>query len=181
MIASLLDAWTAPNPIALAILAFISVQRLAELALSARNTRLLLAKGAVEVGRWHYAPMVALHACWLGGLWLVGPTSPVSFPLLGVFFLLQAARLWVLATLGKRWTTRIIVVSDAPLVLSGPYRVLRHPNYCIVAAEILILPLVFGLVTFALVFTVLNAVILWIRIREEDAALRASQQQRVHR
>jgi methyltransferase len=175
VIASLFDAWTTPDPIAVAVLAIVTVQRLAELALSSRNTRLLLAKGAREVGRWHYAPLVALHACWLGGLWLLAPVRGVSLGLLALFVVLQIARLWVLATLGERWTTRIIVLPNAPLVLSGPYRLLRHPNYCIVAAEILVLPLAFGLVMFACVFTALNAIVLWVRIREEDAVLRPSQ------
>jgi methyltransferase len=171
VIASLLDAWTAPNPIAVAVLAFVSLQRLAELALSWRNTRRLLAKGAREVGRRHYRPMVALHACWLLGLWILAPGRAVSLPVLLAFALLQVARVWVLATLKERWTTRIIVVPGAPLLHSGPYRILRHPNYCIVAGEILLLPLAFGLVAFAVLFTFLNAIVLCVRIREEDAAL----------
>ena len=172
VIASLQDALTAPNTLAVAVLAFVSLQRLAELGLARRNMRLLMAKGGVEVGRRHYPPMVVLHAGWLLGLWILAPTRSVNLPPLLLFALLQAARLWVLASLGERWTTRIIVVPGAPLVASGPYRFLRHPNYCIVAAEILVLPLAFGLVTFAVVFTLLNAVMLWVRIREEDAALR---------
>jgi methyltransferase len=96
-------------------------------------------------------------------------------PLLGIFGLLQCARLWVLLSLGKRWTTRVIVLPGAALVATGPYRFLRHPNYCIVAAEILVLPLAFGLITFALAFTALNAIVLSLRIREEDAALRRNQ------
>lgn len=177
MIASLFDAWTAANPISVAVLAFISVQRMAELALSRRNTQRLLAKGAIEVGRRHYPPMVALHSCWLLGLWLMAPSRAPSQPLLLVFALLQGARVWVLATLGDRWTTRIIVLPGVPLLRTGPYRIVRHPNYCIVAAEILVLPLAFGLVMFAFVFTALNAIVLWVRIREEDAALRRSQAQ----
>ena len=172
VIASLLDAWTAANPISIAVLAFVSVQRLAELAWSRRNTQRLLAKGALEVGRWHYRPMVAVHTCWLLGLWLLAASRAVSPPLLLLFALLQGARVWVLATLGERWTTRIIVLPGVPLLRTGPYRILRHPNYCIVAAEVLLLPLAFGLVAFALLFTLLNAIILGIRIREEDAALR---------
>jgi methyltransferase len=172
VIASLFDTWTAANPISVAVLAFVSVQRIAELALSRRNTQRLLAKGAVEVGRRHYRPMVALHGCWLLGLWLMAANRAVSLPLLLLFALLQGARVWVLATLGERWTTRIIVLPNAPLVRAGPYRILRHPNYSIVAAEILLLPLAFGLVAFALLFTLLNAIVLSIRIREEDAALR---------
>jgi len=131
-----------------------------------------LAKGAIEVGRRHYPPMVALHSCWLLGLWLMAPSRAPSQPLLLVFALLQGARVWVLATLGDRWTTRIIVLPGVPLLRTGPYRIVRHPNYCIVAAEILLLPLAFGLVGFALLFTLLNAIILSIRIREEDTALR---------
>ena len=175
VIAALQDALTTPNLLAVAVLAFVSLQRLAELGLARRNTRLLMAKGAVEVGRRHYLPMVVMHAGWLLGLWVLAPARPLSPPLLLVFALLQAARLWVLASLGDRWTTRIIVVPGAPLVASGPYRFLRHPNYCIVAAEILVLPLAFGLVAFAMVFSVLNAAILWLRIRAEDAALHHGQ------
>jgi methyltransferase len=175
VIAVLLDAWRAANPLVVAILTFVSAQRLSELVLARRNTRRLLAKGAVEVGRQHYLPMVVLHACWLLGLWILAPAGGVSLPLLGIFALLQCARLWVLVSLGERWTTRVIVLPGAPLVASGPYRFLRHPNYCIVAAEILVLPLAFGLVTFAVVFTAFNAIILSLRIRQEDAALRRGQ------
>lgn len=175
MIASLLDAWSAANPLALAVLSFVSTERLCELGLARRNTRRLLAKGAVEVGRQHYLPMVVLHASWLLGLWILAPAGGVNLPLLGIFGLLQCARLWVLLTLGERWTTRVIVLPGAALVATGPYRFLRHPNYCIVAAEIVVLPLAFDLITFALVFTALNAVILSLRIREEDAALRRDQ------
>jgi methyltransferase len=175
VIAALLDVWRAANPLVVAILTFVSAQRLSELALARRNTRRLLAKGAVEVGRQHYLPMVALHACWLLGLWILALGGSVSLPLLGIFALLQCARLWVLVSLGERWTTRIIVLPGAPLVASGPYRFLRHPNYCIVAAEIFVLPLAFGLITFAVVFTALNAIILSLRIRQEDAALRRGQ------
>lgn len=175
MIASLLDAWSAANPLALAVLSFVSAERLCELGLARRNTRRLLAQGAVEVGRQHYLPMVGLHAAWLLGLWILAPASAASLPLLGIFGLLQCARLWVLLSLGKRWTTRVIVLPGAALVATGPYRFLRHPNYCIVAAEILVLPLAFGLITFALAFTALNAIVLSLRIREEDAALRRNQ------
>ena len=175
MITSFLDAWRAANPLVVAILTFVSAQRLGELALARRNTRRLLAKGAVEAGRQHYFPMVALHALWLLGLWTLAPARSVSVALLGIFALLQFARLWVLVTLGERWTTRVIVLPGAPLVASGPYRFLRHPNYCIVAAEMLVLPLAFGLPTFAVVFTALNAIILALRIRQEDRALRRGQ------
>ena len=90
---------------------------------------------------------------------------------LGVFVILQALRVWVIATLGPRWTTRIIVLPGAPLVAAGPYRFVSHPNSCVVAAEILVLPLVFGLVWYGIVFSALNAAVLWIRIGAEGAAL----------
>ena len=130
----------------------------------------------MEVGRSHYPPMVLLHAAWLLGLWLAAPARAPSLPLLAVFALLQAGRVWVLATLQERWTTRIIVIPGAPLVRTGPYRFVRHPNYVVVAGEILVLPLAFGLVAFALIFTLLDAIILFIRIREEDAALHQSRE-----
>ena len=155
-----------------AVVAFVIVQRLAELAVSARNTKQLLAAGAHEAGRSHYPLIVALHVLWLIALLVfVDPATVPNFWLLGVFVLLQAARVWVLASLGPRWSTRIIVLPDAPLVVRGPYRFMRHPNYAVVAAEIAVLPLVFGAWQIALVFTVLNAAMLWWRIRVEDQAL----------
>jgi methyltransferase len=165
------------DPIALGVLTFVTLQRLAELMLAHRHTRLLLARGAVEAAPEHYPAIVGLHAAWLIGLWLLAPAREANLALLAAFGLLQVGRFWVLATLGERWTTRIIVLPEAPLVRSGPYRFLSHPNYCIVAAEILVLPLAFGLVTFAVVFTALNAIMLWVRIRAENAALRSDRRQ----
>lgn len=156
---------------AYAILLLVTLQRLGELVLSARHTRRLRALGAFEVGRGHYPVMVALHASWLLALWLSAGGRAVSFPLLGVFVVLQGLRVWVLATLGLRWTTRIIVLPGAPLVTGGPFRWLRHPNYCVVAGEIAILPLVFGLTRLAAVFSVLNAAMTFVRIRQESRAL----------
>jgi methyltransferase len=156
------------------VLALATLQRLGELLLAERNTRRLLAKGAHEVGRGHYPFIVAIHAGWLVALWLLGPGPPIHVWPLVVYVALQAARVWVIATLGERWTTRIIVLPGAPLVRSGPYRWLDHPNYLIVAAEIAILPLVFGLPAVAAFFSVLNGVALWVRIREENKALAAS-------
>ena len=114
-----------------------------------------------------------LHAAWLAGLWLLAWDRPVSIPWLAVFAVLQAGRLWVLATLGERWTTRIIVLPGETLVRRGPYRLIPHPNYAVVAGEVLVLPLAFGLLSYGLIFSVLNAVILWIRIRSEETALGA--------
>lgn len=158
--------------LSIVVLAFVTLQRLAELVIAHRNTRALLARGACERGAGHYPVMVAMHAAWLIGLWLLAWDRPISPVLLAVFAVLQALRLWVLATLGGRWTTRIIVIPGAPLIRRGPYRIFSHPNYMIVVAEIAILPLAFGLVAFAAVFTALNAAVLWVRLRAEGQALR---------
>ena len=156
---------------AIAILGFVTLQRLVELRLADRHSNRLLAEGAVEHAAGHYPFLVALHMAWLAALWWWAPGRPVDLALLTVFALLQLGRIWVIATLGRRWTTRIIVQPGAPLVRTGPYRFLNHPNYVIVTAEIAVLPLVFGLVAIAVTFSVLNAVILWVRIRAEDKAL----------
>ncbi len=153
------------------VLTLVTLQRLGELLLAERNTRRLLAKGAHEVGRGHYPFIVAIHAGWLVALWLLGPGPPINVWPLVLYVALQAARVWVIATLGDRWTTRIIVLPGAPLVRRGPYRWLDHPNYLIVAAEIAVLPLVFGLPVVAAFFSVLNAIAIWVRIREENRAL----------
>ena len=158
-----------------AILGLVTLQRLGELVLSQRNTDRLLAQGAHEVAPGHYPLIVALHAVWLAGLWCLALWSghaDVSLGWLAVFVILQGLRVWVITTLGPRWTTRIIVLPGAPLVTDGPFRFVSHPNYCIVAAEILVLPLCFGLAWYGIAFSALNAVVLWIRIRAEAAALR---------
>jgi methyltransferase len=154
-----------------AILALVTAQRLGELVLANRNTRRLLAAGGVEHGAGHYPLIVALHAAWLGGLWLLAWDRPVSLAWLAVYAVLQAARVWVLASLGARWTTRIIAVPGETLVKRGPYRFIPHPNYAVVVGEILVLPMVFGLWVYALAFSALNAAVLWIRIRAERRAL----------
>jgi methyltransferase len=155
----------------IALLLFVTLQRLGELAYARRNTRALLERGAFEVGASHYSHIVLLHAAWLGGLWLLAPGRPINFVWFTIFVVLQLLRLWVLSTLKRRWTTRIIVLPGTPLVRSGPYRFMRHPNYAIVAGEIAALPLAFGLSLYALVFSLLNAVILRTRISAERAAL----------
>ena len=155
----------------IAILGFVTAQRLVELRLADRNSNRLLAEGAVEHAAGHYPFLVALHMAWLAALWWWAPGQPVDLALLILFALLQFGRVWVIATLGRRWTTRIIVQPGAPLVRSGPYRYLDHPNYVIVTAEIAVLPMVFGLVEIAITFSALNAIILWVRIRAEAKAL----------
>ena len=157
--------------LAILILALVTLQRLGELWLSNRNTKRLLARGAHEVGARHYPLIVAVHVLWLAALWWLVPGHAVNWFWLGVFVLLQLARVGVIAALGPRWTTRIVVLPGAPLVRDGPYRFVNHPNYVVVAGEIAVLPLVFGLWQAALIFTPLNAAILAVRIREENTAL----------
>ena len=158
--------WTA-----IAILALVTLQRLVELRLSERNTRELLANGAKERGAGHYPFIVAMHAAWLVSLWWFAPGRPIDVALLILFALLQLGRLWVLRTLGPRWTTRIITVPGERLVKTGPYRWFNHPNYAIVTVEIALLPMVFGLWQIAVLFSLLNAAVLMVRIRAENRAL----------
>jgi methyltransferase len=153
------------------VLALVTLQRIGELVLARRNTARLRAQGAVEAGAGHYSLIVTLHAAWLAGLWLLAWDTPPNLLLLILFCTLQIVRVWVLATLGRRWTTRILVLPGEPLVRSGPYRYLRHPNYAVVVAEIAVLPLAFGLVWYALIFSALNAGLLAIRIKAENDAL----------
>jgi methyltransferase len=153
------------------ILALVTIERLGELWLANRNTKRLLAEGAQEHGAGHYPLIVALHASWLAALWWLAPTQPIEPLWLALFFLIEIGRLWVLATLGQRWTTRIIVLPDAPLVRRGPYRFVDHPNYVVVTAEILVLPLAFGLWRTALVFSAINAILLTVRVHSENRAL----------
>jgi methyltransferase len=155
------------------ILALVTLQRLGELVLSRLNTKRLLARGAIEVGADHYPLLVSVHAAWLIALWIWGRDQDVNLLLLALFMVLQGFRLWILVTLGSRWTTRIIVLPGEPLVASGPYRYLSHPNYAVVASEIALLPLALHLPLLALIFTVLNAAMLVIRIRTEARALSA--------
>ncbi|CTQ50392.1 isoprenylcysteine carboxyl methyltransferase family protein [Jannaschia donghaensis] len=156
---------------AILFLTFVIVQRLGELVLAKRNTARLLARGAVEHAPGHYPAIVALHTAWIGALVIWGWDQPLHLGWLALFAVLQGLRIWVLATLGPRWTTRIIVI-DEPLVLGGPFRVLPHPNYAVVIAEIAVTPLVLGLPWIAVIFSVLNAALLFgIRIPAENRAL----------
>lgn len=163
------------------LLLLVTFERLGELWLSKRNTSRLKARGATEHAPGHYPYMVALHVAWLAGLWLLALDRPVNLYWLGVFGVLQVLRIWVLATLGARWTTRIIVLEGAPLVRAGPYRWLSHPNYLVVIGEIAVLPLVFGLGLYALIFSLLNGVLLAVRIKSENDALSAVAPERVSR
>lgn len=149
---------------------FLLSQRLGELAIARRNTTRLRARGAVEYGASHYPLIVLLHAGWLASIAVFGWGQAVHPGWLALFALLQVLRVWILATLGPRWTTRIIVLNE-PLVRKGPFRFLRHPNYTLVVAEIVVAPMVLGLTGVALIFSVMNAAVLFIRIRCENAAL----------
>ena len=153
------------------ILGLVTLSRLAELPFASANSKRLIAAGGHEVAAGHYPAIVALHILWLGALWWLAPGRPISFPLLAAFGLVEVARVWTVQTLGRRWTTRIIIVPGETLVRRGPYRFVNHPNYLVVIAEIALLPLVFGLWQVALVFSILNASVLAVRIRAENRAL----------
>jgi methyltransferase len=159
----------------LIVVGLVALQRLVELAYAARNTRALLAGGAIEIGASHYPLFILLHGSWLICTTIVALVThaQANWWLVGLFALLQCARVWVIATLGPYWTTRIITVPGAPLVRKGPYRFIRHPNYAIVILEIAILPLAFGEIAVAVIFTFLDAALLSYRIRIENRALAA--------
>jgi len=160
--------------IAYAIIALVILQRSVELMLASRNTQKLKARGAVEIGAGHYRFIVLLHMAWLMAvLWLIPTPVVIHWGWILVFLLLQAARVWVIMSLGPYWTTRIISLPQEPLVKRGPYRFVRHPNYLVVAGEILVLPLAFGEIWVAIVFSIVNAAVLYWRIREEEAGLAA--------
>lgn len=154
------------------VVLLVALQRLLELAYAERNTQRLKAAGAVEIGRGHYPFFILLHGSWLIALLVTVPgDAPVSWPLLALFVLLQLTRVWVVGTLGRYWTTRIITLPGAPLVTKGPYRFVRHPNYLVVIGEIAVLPLAFGAWQLALIYSLLNLALLAWRIRAENAAL----------
>jgi methyltransferase len=154
-----------------ALLGAVTAQRVAELWWGRRNAATLLVNGAREAAPGHYPAIVLLHALWLASLWIFGWEHRLNPFWLSIFLALQLLRVWVLSTLGRRWTTRIIVVPRAPLVTSGPYRFLSHPNYCVVVGEIAALPFCLGLPWLALGFSIANAIILLIRVRAENETL----------
>jgi methyltransferase len=153
-------------------LVFVAAQRFGELVWAARNTRQLRRQGAVEADGAGYSLLVMLHVCWLGAMALLVPAAAAPrWPLLGLFAVLQLLRLWVILSLGRFWTTRILSLPGAPLVKKGPYRWLRHPNYLIVGAEIALLPLAFGAVAIAAAFSAANLLLVGRRIRIEERVL----------
>lgn len=153
------------------LISFLIVQRLAELGLAQWNTIRLRERGAIEFGAGHYPIMVALHAFWLLALWMAGHARSVDPFWLTVFAVLQVLRVWVIASLARRWTTRVIVLPGVAPVVRGPFRFVRHPNYWIVAGEIAVVPLALGLPGLALGFSLANAAMLAYRIRVENRAL----------
>jgi methyltransferase len=161
------------------LLAVVTLQRIAELVVARHNTRKLMARGAVEVGSGHYPLIVAVHTGWLLSLWLFGRHQSVNVVGLALYVALQGLRCWVLWTLGSRWTTRIIVLPGETLVAAGPYRLMSHPNYAVVAGEIAVLPWTLDLGWLAVVFTVLNAAVLTIRLRDENRALASCRRARL--
>jgi len=153
-------------------LGLVLLQRVVELVLARRNTVQLRRMGAVEADAEGYPLFVMLHASWLVSLALFVPASATPvWPLLGLFALLQLGRLWVISSLGRYWTTRIVTLPDAPLVQAGPFRWFRHPNYLLVIAEIAVLPLAFGAVPIAVSFSAVNLILIIRRIRIEESVL----------
>lgn len=159
------------SPVGIAV-TLVAAQRLAELAWSARNLRRLRVRGAVEHGRGQYALIVVFHVFWLGGLLLLVPpeTRPDPLPI-ALYAALQMVRLWAIVSLGPYWTTRVVTIPGAPLVARGPYRLLRHPIYAVVVAEIALLPLAFGVWRMAVAFSLANLALLAWRIAVEERAI----------
>ena len=163
----------------LTFIGLLVVERLGELALSARNARRVMARGGKELGQRHFRVMTVLHTAFLVSCVAEVLLLPRPFPgalgwtAFGVALLAQAIRYWAIFTLGDRWNTRIIFLPGAEPVTSGPYRYMRHPNYLAVILELAAVPLIHGAYLTAIVFTLLNAVMLLVRIRAEEAALGA--------
>jgi methyltransferase len=155
------------------LLAYITLLRIAELWWAKQNEAELFAAGGIEYGPTPLSLIVLLHASWLTGLWALAYGHSVNLVFLAFVVVLQIARFWVLVPLGRRWTIRLIVVPGESLVARGPYRFLRHPNYAVVAGEIAAVPLAVGLPLYALIFSVLNAAVLSIRINKENSVLAA--------
>ncbi len=161
---------------AVILLTFLTAHRLGELVIANINTKNLLATGAREIGANHYKYMVLLHGSWLIALWVFGQENEVSKFWLVIFIVLQLGRLWVLGTLKSRWTTRIIIPQNASLVTTGPFRFFKHPNYLVVIGEIAVVPLALGLWWLAVIYTVLNGAMLWVRIGVENSGLNTASQ-----
>lgn len=162
------------------LVVLVALERLAELVVSKRNATWSLERGGVETGKRHYVFMVALHSGLLAGalieVWARRPefVPALGYPMLALVLASQALRWWCIATLGRRWNTRVIVVPGLPLVTDGPYRLMPHPNYVAVVVEGFALPLVGPAWITAAVFTVCNAALLTVRLRVENQALQSA-------
>ncbi|SFM07096.1 isoprenylcysteine carboxyl methyltransferase family protein [Pelosinus propionicus] len=162
----------------LAMACFLISQRLLELYIAENNYKWSIKAGAQEFGKEHYSLFFVLHGCWFIG-WIVessiGKTVAVSelwYVWLSLFVIAQVVRYWCIASLGKAWNTRILVIPDRKLISRGPYQYIKHPNYVAVAIELLVVPLLFGAVITATLATLCNTwLILGIRIPEEEKAL----------
>jgi methyltransferase len=158
------------------IVTVLALLRVVELFHAERNTRRLIAAGGHTLGDRHYPAIVGLHAAWLIALWWAArDVHHPDWALLGLFVALEIGRLWVIATLGPFWTTRIVTLPGAPLIRHGPYRWLKHPNYLIVSLEIPVLPFALGAPRLAVLFGAANVLLLAHRIRVEEDALRGRQ------
>ncbi len=164
------------SPYFILLLGFVVLQRITELLISRRNERWLRAQGAYEVGQRHYPFIVTLHVAFFFSLALevvlfrMAPAAWWWIPFL-LFAAAQTLRYWSIATLGRRWNTRVLILPETEPIRRGPYRYLRHPNYVAVAIELLCLPLIFQAYFTALIFTLLNAIMMSIRIPAEARAL----------
>jgi len=155
-------------------ISFVILLRMGEMILSRRNEAWLLQHGAIETGQRHYPVIIVLHVLFFASLiveYSVKQTITFNVFLLIPFFILQAAKIWIVFSLGKFWNTKIYRIPDAPLIKRGPYRYFKHPNYMIVVIEIAVIPLMFQLVYTAIVFSILNAIVLTIRIYEENKVI----------
>jgi len=155
-------------------ISFIILLRLGELLYSKRNEKWLLQNNAVEYGKKHYPFIVALHVLFILSLileyWIKQPVS-YSVYFLIFYFLLLLFKAWVILSLGKFWNTKIYHIPNVPPIKKGPYKYIKHPNYLIVIIEIAIIPLIFHLYFTAIIFSILNAIMLSVRIKEENRAL----------
>ncbi len=152
--------------------ALVLLQRGGEELYSARNTRALRAAGAHEVGGDYYPVVATTHLAWIASLFfLVSPQAPILWPLIVYYLALQVARYWVIASLARFWTHRIVTLEAEPVVSRGPYRYLRHPNYAVTIIETFVLPLAFGALALATIMTALWWTVLAYKIKLEDQAL----------
>ena len=171
----MLEYFAAPSWLPSLILAVLITQRVMELVIAGRNTKRLLENGGHEVGAAHYPFILALHTAWLAALvaWVLAFPPHMNMAFVLIYATLLGLRAWVITSLGPFWTTRIITIPNLPLVRRGPYKFVRHPNYIVVALEIAVVPLMLGAWELAMIFSVLNAGMLWVRISAENKALAA--------